>query len=77
MKLHTHTCGKKDEVFDDITDETIWKLQEMGIKFIEQKNPINSSGSMIRFANRSGSTTRQSPEVMCSPQQTQARTRKE
>ena len=70
MKLHTEIYGKKDVVFNDIRDETIWKLQEMGIKFIDRKNPIYLSGSVTLIPNRSVDTTKQSPETAESPQQT-------
>ena len=68
MKLHTHACDKNDVAINDITDETIWKLQELGIKFTDQNPPILPSGSMILFANPSGSITKRLPEVTNSPQ---------
>ncbi|MGB5488423.1 MAG: hypothetical protein WBN06_13605 [Lysobacterales bacterium] len=40
MKLRTDTYAKTDVAFNDITDETILKLQLMGIKLIDRKNPV-------------------------------------
>lgn len=70
MKLHTDTNGKKDLVFNELTDETIWKLQQMGVKFIDRKNPVFSSGSVIPFPNRFGDTAKHSSETADSCQQT-------
>jgi hypothetical protein len=70
MKLRTDTYAKTDVAFDDITDETILKLQLMGIKFIDRKNPVCPSRSVTLFPNLSGGTAKQSPETADSPQQT-------
>ena len=70
MKLHTDTDVKTDVAINDVTDETILKLQEMGIKFIDRKNPVCSSGSVTLFQNLSGDTPKQSPETADSAQQT-------
>ncbi len=63
MKLQTHECSRYDLAIDGITDETVWKLQEMGIKFTDQDTPILPSGSMTLLELRSGNTTEQSPVI--------------
>lgn len=55
--------------FNDTKDETVWKLQQMGIKFIDRKNPISPSGSVVPFPDRSDDTARQTPATEDSPRQ--------
>jgi hypothetical protein len=42
-----------------ITDDTIKKLEAMGIKMAAPDHPIYTGGSMVMFVNRSGDAAKQ------------------
>ena len=55
-----------------ITDDTIKKLEAMGIKMAAPDHPIYTGDSTILFFNRSGNTVQQ-PVTEDSPQKTTER----